>query len=145
MQIVDILTKNGRVPFSKIAKEIGTSTTTVSRRYEKLKENNFIKVSIQFNPLELGYQAVLDLDVAIANQSETKEIVEKIAKIPGVAYLIKISGNYDLSVAALVKDCNDIIKISEEIAKIPSIKRIEATLRELRPRWPGPRQYISTF
>ena len=144
-QIVDKLTIDGRMPFSKIAKEIGTSTDTISRRYEKLKDNNFIKVSIQVNPLELGYQAVLDIDVAIADQSETGETVEKIAKIPAVSYLIKISGNYDFSVAALVKDCNDIIRISEEIAKIHNIKRIEATLRELRPRWPGPRQYISTF
>jgi Lrp/AsnC family transcriptional regulator for asnA, asnC and gidA len=145
MQIVNALTKNGRTPFSKIGQEIGASTDTVSRRYEKLRKNNFIKVSIQFNPLELGYQSVLDIDLALVDQSETEEIVEKIAKIPGVAYLIKISGTYDLSVAALVKDCNDIIKINEEIVKIPNIKRMEATLRALRPRWPGPRQYISTF
>ena len=145
MQIVDKLTVDGRMPFSRIAKEIGASTDTISRRYEKLRKNNFIKVSIKVNPLELGFQAVLDVDVAIADQSETKDIVEKIVSIPGVSYLIKISGNYDLSVAALVRDCNDIIKINEEIAKIHGIKRIEATLRALPPRWPGPRQYISTF
>ena len=60
MQIVEKLTKNGRLPFSKIAQEIGASTDTVARRYEKLRKNNFIKVSIQINPLELGYQAILD-------------------------------------------------------------------------------------
>ncbi len=145
MHIVDRLTNYGRIPFSRIAQEIGTSTDTISRRYEKLKENHFVKVSIQVNPLKLGYQAVLDIDVAIVNQSETKEVVENIVRIPGVSYLIKISGNYDLSVSALVKDCNDIIRINEEIAKIPGIKRIEGTLRALRPWWPGPRQYISTF
>jgi Lrp/AsnC family transcriptional regulator for asnA, asnC and gidA len=145
MQIVEKLTKNGRMPFSKIAKEIGASTDTISRRYEKLKKNNFIKVSIQFNPLELGYQSVLDIEVALKDQSETKEIVEKLSKIPGVAYLVKISGNYDLSVVALVKDCNDIIGINEAITKIPNIKKIDAQLKALSPRWPGPRQYISTF
>jgi Lrp/AsnC family transcriptional regulator, regulator for asnA, asnC and gidA len=145
MQIVEKLTKNGRLPFSKIGKEIGASTDTVSRRYEKLKKNNFIKVSIQFNPVELGYQAVLDVEVALANQSETKEIVEKLSKISGVAYLVKISGNYDLSVVSLVKDCKDIIQVNEKIAQIPHIKRIEATLKPIPSKWPGPRQYISTF
>jgi Lrp/AsnC family transcriptional regulator for asnA, asnC and gidA len=145
LQIVDKLTKNGRLPFSKIAQEIGASTETISRRYEKLRKNNFIKVSIQFNPIELGYQAVLDIDVALTDQSETKEIVEKLSKIPGVAYLVKISGNYDLSVVALVKDCKDIIWVNEEISKIPNIKKMEGTLKTLPPRWPGPRQYISTF
>jgi len=93
----------------------------------------------------LGYQAILDVGVALSNQSETKEIVEKLSRIHGVSYLVKISGNYDLSVVALVKDCRDIIEINEEIVKIPNIKRIEATLKPLPPRWPGPRQYISTF
>jgi Lrp/AsnC family transcriptional regulator for asnA, asnC and gidA len=145
MQIVEKLTKNGRLPFSKIAQEIGASTDTVARRYGKLRKNNFIKVSIQINPLELGYQAILDLNIALANQSKTKEVVDKLSKIPGVAYLVKISGNYDLLVTALVKDCKDIIAINEEIAKIPYIKRLEAAMRQVYPAWPGPRQYISTF
>ena len=145
MQIVEKLTKNGRLPFSKIAQEIGASTDTVARRYGKLRKNNFIKVSIQINPLELGYQAILDINIALTNQSKTKETVDKLSIIPGVADLIKISGNYDLLVIALVKDCRDIIAINEEIAKIPYIKRIDAAMRQVYPAWPSPRQYISTF
>jgi len=145
MSIVEKLTQNGRLPFSKIAQEIGVSTDTIIRRYEKLRKNNFIKVSIQINPLELGYQAILDLYIALTNQSKTKEVVDKLSKIPGVAYLVKISGNYDLHVLALVKDCKDIIAINEEIVKIPYIKRMEASMRQVYPAWPNPRQHISTF
>jgi len=145
MQIVEKLTKNGRLPFSKIAQEIGASTDTVARRYGKLRKDNFIKVSIQINPLELGYQAILDINIALANQSKAKEAVDKLSIIPGVAVLIKISGNYDLLVVALVKDCRDIIAINEEIAKIPYIKRIDVAMRQVFPAWPSPRQYISTF
>ncbi len=145
MQIVEKLTKNGRLSFSKIAQEIGASTDTVTRRYENLRKNNFIKVSIQINPLELGYQAILDLNIALANQSKTKEVADKLSIIPGVAYLVKISGNYDLLVTALVKDCKDVIAINEEIVKIPYIKRMEAAMRQVYSAWPGLRQYISTF
>jgi DNA-binding Lrp family transcriptional regulator len=70
MQIVEKLTKNGRLPFSKIAQEIGASTDTVARRYGKLRKDNFIKVSIQINPLELGYQAIIDINIALTNQSK---------------------------------------------------------------------------
>jgi Lrp/AsnC family transcriptional regulator, regulator for asnA, asnC and gidA len=145
MQIVEKLTKNGRLPFSKIAQEIGVSTDTIIRRYGKLRKNNFIKVSIQINPLELGYQAILDLYIALSNQSKTKEVVDKLSIIPGVAYIVKISGNYDLLVAALVKDCKDIIAINEKIVKIPYIKRMEVAMRQVYRAWPCPRQYISTF
>jgi Lrp/AsnC family transcriptional regulator for asnA, asnC and gidA len=145
MQIVEKLTKNGRLPFSKIAQEIGASTDTVARRYEKLRKDNFIKVSIQINPLELGYQAILDINIALANQTKTKEVMDKLSIVPGVAALIKISGNYDLLVIALVKDCRDIIAINEEIAKIPYIKRIDTAMRQVYPAWPSSRQCISTF
>ena len=145
MSIVDKLTQNGRLAFSKVAQEIGVSTDTVIRRYEKLRKNNCIKVSIQINFLELGYQAIMDINIVLINQSETEKVVDKLFKIPGIAYVITVSGDYDLLVVALVKDCNDIISINNEIGKIPNIKKVEATMRQVYPAWPGPRQYISTF
>ena len=145
MQIVEKLIRNGRLPFSKIAQEIGASTDTVSKRYEKLRKNNLIKVLIQINPVELGYQAILDVNIALTNQGETKEVVDKLSIVPGVAYLVEISGDYDLLVTALVKDCKDIIAINEKIIKIPYIQRMESAMRQVYPAWPGPRQYISTF
>jgi Lrp/AsnC family transcriptional regulator for asnA, asnC and gidA len=145
VQIINALTINGRLAFRTIAQQIGTTTATVARRYEKLKENNFIKVSIQVNFLEMGYQNILEISLAIADQNEVNEMTNKLSKIPGVTYLVKISGNYDISVVALVKDCKNIVEISDQIIKIPNIKRMEATLRRLPAIWPGPRQFISTF
>jgi DNA-binding Lrp family transcriptional regulator len=145
LQIINALTINGRLAFRKIAQQIGTTTATVARRYEKLKENNFIKVSIQINFLEMGYQNILEISLALADQNEANEMANKLSKIPGVTYLVKISGNYDMSVVALVKDCKNIVEISDQIIKIPNIKKMEATLRRLPAIWPGPRQFISTF
>ncbi len=144
-QIIDILTENGRLSFRKIAQQFGTTTGTIARRYERLRENNFIKVSIQINPLELGFQSILEISVALTDQSVIDEIVNKLSKTPGVTYLVKISGNYDLEVVALVKDCKNMIDISNQIAEIPNIKRTESRLRQIPAAWPGPRQYISTF
>ncbi len=145
LQIVERLSQNGRMPFSKIAQEIGVSTDNISRRYEKLVKNNFIKVSIQFNPVKLDYQCILAINVAVADQRETNKIVDKLSKIKGVSYIVKLSGNYDLSLVALVKSSEEIIEINEKITEIPNIKKIEASLRKIPLFWPGPRQYISTF
>jgi len=145
MQIIDALTENGRLSFRKIAEQIGTTTATIARRYEKLKENNFIKVSIQINPLELGFQSILEISIALTDQSVINEIVNKLSEMTGITYLVKISGNYDLEVVALVKDCKNMIDIDNQIAKISNIKRTESRLRQLPTAWPGQRQYISTF
>lgn len=145
MQIIDALTENGRMSFRRIAQQIGTTTGTIARRYERLKENNFIKVSIQINPLELGFQSILEISIALTDQSVINEIVDELSKTSGITYLVKISGNYDLEVVALVKDCKNMIDIDNRIAKIPNIKRTESRLRQIPAAWPGQRQYISTF
>ncbi len=93
----------------------------------------------------MGFQAVLDIRISLALQNQTNRIADKLVEIPGVAYIVKISGEYDLLLSALVRDCKDIVRINEEITKIPHIKKIEAKMRKVRPDWPGPRQYISTF
>lgn len=145
LQIIEKLTLNGRLPLSNIAEQIGVSTDTVVRRYERLRKNNYLKVSIQVDTKKLGYQAIINIYLALTDQSKTKEAAEMLCKIPGVSYLIKISGNFDLMVAALVRDCNDLIFIDEQIVKIPYIKRIDSSIRSVFPAWPLRKQCISTF
>lgn len=143
--IVEELNRNGRTPFSKIGQSIGASTDTVTRRYARLIQNGFIKVSIQINPILLGYKAIINFFIAFSSQNKKKKSIEKLSKIPNVTYLVKISGEYDLHVAVLVKEIEEIYEIHEEIMKIPNIGKIEADIRKVPPKWPGPRQYISTF
>lgn len=144
-EIINRLTKNGRMPFSKIAKEMGLSTNTIVRRYEKLVNSKVIKVSIQINPIELGFQAILDLNLAVSSQSEIDSIADKLSKIRGVSYIVKVGGNFDLMVVALVKDCKDIIRISDGVFAIPNIKKIDGKLRQIPTVWPTNGQYITTF
>ncbi len=144
-QIVEELTKDGRAPFSKIAQSIGTSTDTVTKRYDRLVRNGFIKVVIRFNPLLLGYKALANFYIEFLSQAETKKAIDVLSKTPDVNYLVKISGDYDLHIAVLVKDIEDIIGINEEIMKISNVGKIEVDLKKLPPIWPGLRQYITTF
>jgi Lrp/AsnC family transcriptional regulator for asnA, asnC and gidA len=145
LQIVEELTKSGRAPFSRIAQTIGSSPDTIARRYARLVQNGFIKVTIQMNPILLNYKAIVNFFIAFLSQNETKKAVEILSKIPNVSYIVKISGDYDLQITTLVKEIDEIYKINDEIMKIPDIGRIEAEIREILPCWPGPRQYISTF
>jgi Lrp/AsnC family transcriptional regulator, regulator for asnA, asnC and gidA len=144
-KIINLLSENGRLAFSKIAQQVGASTATVARKYERLRNHNLIKVSIQINPKQLGYQSILTVNLLLSDPNEMNETVEKLSKIPGVTYILKISGVFDISFVALVKDCKSIFEINDQILKIPHIKGIEANLRLLPDAWPTQRQYITTF
>jgi DNA-binding Lrp family transcriptional regulator len=145
LQIVDKLSIDGRMPFRKIAKEIGVSTDTISRRYEKLKNHNYIKPILQIDPSKLGYQGFLTILIEMSVKSYLKEIVERLSKIKGVHDFIRLSGTFDLEIVVHVKDCNDVIAIHEEITKIPHVKRVESALASVFPCWPPRRTTITTF
>lgn len=145
IKIVEKLVNNSRISFRKVAQELGTTTRTISKRYENLRNNNYIKPSIQINTKELGFKATLHIYLAIDPQKKVDFIVDSLSKILGISYIVKISGDYDLQVAAMIMDYDDSFRIYEKIAKIPDVKKIEMRIIQLRPAWPGPRQHISTF
>jgi DNA-binding Lrp family transcriptional regulator len=144
MQIVDKLVKNGRASFKKISEEIGTSTDTVIKRYQKLRESGVIKVTIQIDPAKIGYQAILNFSLA-SSQDNLSAIVEELAKIPDVVVIIKASGDYDIYAITLIRDIKQLLAIHDEVAAIPGITRIETDIGRTINMWPTPCQYISTF
>jgi DNA-binding Lrp family transcriptional regulator len=145
LQIVEKLALNGRVSFNKIAREIETSTDTVIKRYQKLKKNNAIKVSVQINLNKIGYNAMLDFNIAFASPGNLSGIIASLAKIPDVLIITKTSGDYDLQVTSMIRDVEQMYTIQDEIAKISGITKIEVSARKIPYKWPTNLQYISTF
>jgi len=144
--IISHLELNGRAPFNQIAKEIGTSTDTVVKHYQKLKKANVIKVSIQIDPKKIGYTSILDFNIAFGSPSySSATIVESLVEIPDVIIIAKTSGDYDLQLTAMIRDVEQMFTIQEEIARISGITKIENSARKIPDRWPTQRQYLSTF
>jgi Lrp/AsnC family transcriptional regulator for asnA, asnC and gidA len=145
IKIVEELAKNGRVSFRKIAEDTNSSTNTVARRYEKLKRNGTIKVSIQINPIKIGYRAMAFFNITFLAQTSISTVVETIAKIPDVTTILKTSGAYDLTVKAMIKDIDQLLAIQDEITGIAGVTKVEIYLEQAVPVLLLPREYISTF
>jgi Lrp/AsnC family transcriptional regulator, regulator for asnA, asnC and gidA len=144
-QIVEQLNKNGRMPFSEIAKNIGSSTDTVARRYSRLIRNGYIKVTIQINPSAAGYKGLATCLLSIHSQEAAKIAIEELATIPNISYITKISGDYELQFALLIRDFEDLLEVNKRIMMLSGIEKIETSFREVPAAWPGPKQYITTF
>jgi len=145
-EIVQKLMLNGRTSFTKIAKDLGLSTDTVVKRYHKLKENGAIKVSVQINPNIIGYESMLDINIAFTTSLGLKEsVVEALTKIPDVIAITKTSGDYDLHLTAMVRDLPQSFEMQDQITRVCGITKIEASARKIPNKWPTPQQHISTF
>lgn len=145
-QIIEKLTLDGRVSFTKIAKEIGLSTDTVVKRYHRLRKNGAIKVSIQINPNKIGYKSILDFNISFSTPGSLSDtVIESLAKIPDIIIITKTSGDYDLQVTAMIKGISEAFAIQDQISRICGITKIEVSARKTPDKWPTPQQYISTF
>ncbi|MGD0204107.1 MAG: AsnC family transcriptional regulator [Candidatus Bathyarchaeia archaeon] len=143
-KIADKLSENGRLSMETLSREIGISSDIAKRRYEKLKKNGVLKVTIQINPIKIGYQA-LCLFFTITSHENSLLIIEKISKIPDIISIMKTTGDYDLQIWAMVQDVEQLLSIQEELGKIRGILKIDMEVVRVRGKWPTPRQYISTF
>ncbi len=145
-KIADKLSENGRVSTETLGREIGLSSAAAKRRYEKLKKNGVLKVTIQVNPNKMGYQALCVFFTVISHENLFL-IVEKIGRIPDIISIMKTTGDYDLQIWAMVKDLGQLLSVQEELGKIQGITKIDAEILPLDnwEKWPSPRQYISTF
>ena len=145
LQIVDQLTINGRMPFSKIAEKLNISTDTVLKRYHKLRKKGAMKVSIQINPNKIGYHAILDFNIASTSPVNSSTTVGLLSKIPDVIIVTRTSGDYDLQLTAMIRDVEQFFRLQEEIARTPGVTKIETSARKIPSNWPTQRQHISTF
>lgn len=59
--------------------------------------------------------------------------------------ILKTSGAYDLAVFSMIKDVDQIITLQEEFWKIAEISKTQIFLNKPFDKFPGYKQYISTF
>ena len=125
-EIMDKLMHDSRVSFRKIAKELGVSTDTVMRRFNKLKKDGTIKPTLLVNIFKIGYEASVWYMISLRPQVNISSAVDDISKIADVTMIIKAVGDYDLLVIAPAKGFKHMYKIGDELAKVSGVTKIEA-------------------
>jgi len=144
-RIIEKLSRNSREAFGQIAQQIGTSLNTVAKRYKKLVENGIIKASIQIDPAKIGYQAMVNFNLAFASQNNTASVIKQLTAIKDNVLIVKTSGDYDLWVVVMIKDIGQFMATRDEIARIPGLTRLESRISPAEPPFPYPKEYITTF
>lgn len=142
-QIIEKLAINGRTSFSKIAKEIGLSVDSVIKRYKRLLSGNVICVTVQINPLMLGYSAFALFSLSFL-KNELIESLKYIEKIKNINLMIQSIGKHDLYLYLMIKDMNEFLEEQNQLLKIPGITNAECDITKLNEIWPPREIYIDS-
>ncbi len=143
-KIADKLAENGRVTIEGLSRELGISYDTAKRRYQKLKKNGALKVTIQINPVKIGYQAI-GIFFAVISNEDSLSIVKEISEIPDVISIMKTTGDFDLQIWVMIRSISQLLSIQEKLRNMENITKVYMEIAAVLEKWPTPRQYISTF
>jgi Lrp/AsnC family transcriptional regulator, regulator for asnA, asnC and gidA len=128
-EIIDLLTKDGRMSCAEIARSIGTvSERSVRYRLEKLLEENVIRVNAQPVPQALGYSIVADVFIEVET-GQVLEIAQRIAAFENVSYVACSTGESDISIQIITQNNRDLYEfVTEVLGKMPGVRKTTTSM-----------------
>lgn len=114
-QILQIISKDARTPTIEIAKEIGLTALTISRRIKKMEKNKIIqgyRINIDYS--KIGYK-LCKVNINLLDYKKRKYIIKYISSNPNLKYIAKSLGFVDLELGFLVENIEQFDRIIEDI------------------------------
>jgi DNA-binding Lrp family transcriptional regulator len=121
-QILDILRRDARTPYTEIADSIGTSEGTVRNRVEQLIDSDVIErftVATRTGNVKAMVEISVDVNV------QTEGLTERMADWKQVDFVWQVSGEEDIVLvvdAADTSTLNDLITRARELEEVVSTK-----------------------
>jgi Lrp/AsnC family transcriptional regulator for asnA, asnC and gidA len=128
-EIIDLLTKDGRMSCAEIARAIGTvSERSVRYRLEKLLADNVIRVNATPVPQALGYSVVADVFIEVES-GQVLEIARRIASYENVSYVACSTGESDISIQIITQNNRELYEfVTEVLGKIPGVRKTTTSM-----------------
>ena len=138
-QIISLLQYDGRLPFTTIAAELGTTEGTVRRRVKQLKEKGIMQIVAIVEAHNMGWDEAAMIGISVQSNL-VSSIADEIAKLPEVSYLFQAAGDYDLIAEVYCKDRDHFVSfLNDELQQIEGIERTQSfmmlKMHKLSYRW----------
>lgn len=132
-QILNIISKNARIPFKEVAEECGVSRAAIHQRVQRLIDMKVIVGSgYHISPKVIGYNTCAYIGVKLEKGSMYKDVVPEIEKIPEVVECHFTTGPYTMLVKLFARDNEHLMELlNAKIQEIPGVTETE-TLISLR-------------
>jgi len=128
-QILNIISKNARIPFKDVAEECGVSRAAIHQRVQRMIDMNVIVGSgYHINPKILGYNTCTYIGVKLERGSMYKDVVPEFEKIPEVVECHYTTGQYDLFIKIYAKNNQHLLSIIHNKLQPLGLARTESLI-----------------
>ena len=126
IRIIEALIDDGRVAYSTLAEQIGSSNTLVHQRVRKLRDLGILtKPTYLVSAEHAGYDTCAFVLIIVREATQILGVIESLKKIPEVVNCVSIMGRYDLMVRVYAINNRHLQDIVHD--KIQAIPEVEST------------------
>ena len=104
LKILNILSKNAKMPYTEVAKKVYVSGGTVHVRMRKLEKLGIVRgTKLDINYSKLGYTISCYMGIYLEKSFLYKDAVKALKKIPEIIEIHAITGQYTIFIKTRIK------------------------------------------
>lgn len=129
-KILNILSKNARIPFKDVAAECGVSRAAIHQRVQHLTEDGVITGSgFDVNPKSLGFSTCTYVGITLERGNMYKQVVEHLEHIPEIVECHFTTGPYTMLVKLYARDNEQLMDLlNSQMQSIPGVVATETLI-----------------
>jgi DNA-binding Lrp family transcriptional regulator len=128
-QIVAMLQEDGRMKDVEIAKKLGISHDTATRRRKKLEDHGFFEIRAALNPRKFGFTNSYFLGLVLTPGADVRQTAKELMLIDEVFFVaLSLGPTHSLVAHCRAKDPMMLNSLVEQLRKWPQIERIDVNI-----------------
>lgn len=129
-KILDIITKNARIPYLEVARECGVSGAAIHQRVQRLIRLGVIRGSeFKVDPALVGFKTCAYIGIFLDHPGNFRNVITEFRDIPEIIECHYTTGNYSLFLKVYTRDNEHLRDIlTDKIQNIPGITRTETLI-----------------
>lgn len=126
--IISFLQYDGRMPYTKIADELGLTEGGVRRRVKKMTDEGVLQIVGIVRPDEIGLDEASMIGVTVEGRP-IEDVAGDISRLSEVTYLFQAAGEFDLFVEVYCQDKRHFVDfLNNSLQRIPGVRSTQSFL-----------------
>ena len=124
--ILKILIKDAKIPYTEIAKRLVVSPGTIHVRMKRMERLGIVKgATLELDPAKVGYDLTAFVGIYLIKGSVYNEVIEEIKQITEIVEAHYTTGEYSIFIKILCKNTDHLREVVA--AKLQSLKGVMRT------------------
>jgi len=122
--IIELLQGDGRMPFTRVAAEVGLTEGAIRQRVQRLTDAGVMQIVAVTDPMSVGVRRVAMIGARVQGDAEVTALA--VAEMPEVEYLVATTGRYDLMFEVVADDDAHLMRLLSGLRSRDDIVEVEA-------------------